>query len=158
MIDEKTNQEGAEKKSTCIVGIGNTLRSDDGVGAHICQLLEEKRLPAVTVITTQQLDIALADDLSKFDSVVFIDASLEEETISFGPLLAEDHQARAFSHQINAAMLVSLTSKLFSTNTQFYICAIGAYNFEMGNRLSEKAIRNATEAASLLAKWIQYND
>lgn len=158
MNTEETNREQPVIKSTCLVGIGNILRSDDGVGNYICQLIEEKKLPAVTVITTQQLDIAMAEDLSKFDNVVLIDASLKEETISFGLLLAEEHHARAFSHQINAGMLASLTTSLFSTNTEFYICAIGARDFEMGNSLSGKAFRNATEAASLLEKWILYND
>lgn len=69
-------------KRTCIVGIGNPLRSDDGVGAYICQLLEEKNLPGVSIISTQQLDIGIAEELSKFDNVIFVDASLEEEAIS----------------------------------------------------------------------------
>ncbi len=157
MDSTKTNQQIVYKRNTCIVGIGNTLRSDDGVGAYTCQLLKEKNLPAVIIITTQQLDISMAEELSKFDSVIFIDASLQEETISFQSLLVKDNPPQSFSHHINAAMLVSLARQLFLTDTRFYICAIGAHNFEMGTRLSEKTIHNAAEAASLLAEWIQHN-
>lgn len=146
------------KKRTCIVGIGNPLRSDDGVGAYVCQLMEEKNLPDVTLITTQQLDIGMTEDFTKFDRVIFVDASLKNETISFHPLSLENNQPQSFSHQINAAMLVSLAQQLYSTNTRFYICAIGANNFEMGNRLSEKTMNNALEAVSLLTEWIKSND
>ncbi len=138
----------------CLVAIGNTLRSDDGVGVYICKLIEEKNLPAVTIVTTQQPDIAMAEDLSTFDRVIFIDASLNDETISFVPLLLENVRPQSSSHHINAAMLASLVQQLFSSNTQFYICAIGASDFKMGNEISDKAKRNAAEAVLLLTEWI----
>ncbi len=146
-------------KSTCIVGIGNPLRSDDGVGACICRLLEEKNLQDVTFITTQQLDIGIAEDFSKFDRVVLVDASVNETAFSFMPLVQDfNPQTQSFSHQINAGILYGLTQQLFSTNTRFFICAIGANDFEMGDQLSEKTISNALEAVSMLTEWIQTPD
>jgi hydrogenase maturation protease len=146
------------KKTTCIVGIGNPLRSDDGVGAVVCQQLEEKKIPGLAVVITQQLDIGMTEDLSKFERVIFVDASLNEETISFQQLTSENNQPQSSSHHINAALLVNLTRQLFSTNTQFYMCAIGAHNFEMGNGLSETTISNANATVALLTEWIQAND
>ena len=142
------------KKHTCIVGIGNTLRSDDGAGAYVCRLLEDVNPAFVTIITTQQLDIGMTEDLAKFDRVIFIDASMEEDSFSFKPLEIENNPASSSSHQINAGMLVSLARQLYTTNTQFYICAIGGQNFDMGKNLSEKTTINAHEAAALIRKWI----
>lgn len=47
---------------TCLVAIGNPLRSNDGVAACVGKIIEEINLPAVTIIATQQLNIAMAQD------------------------------------------------------------------------------------------------
>jgi len=158
MNKQKFDKKDAHKKRTCITGIGNTLRSDDGVGAYVCRLMEEKNLEGVTVIITQQLDLAMTEDLTKFDTVIFVDASPKDETISFKLLALENNQPQSFSHHINAAVLAGLAKILYSANTRFYICAVGGTNFEMGNILSEKAMSNALESVSFLTDWIQSNN
>jgi len=141
-------------KSTCIVGIGNTLRGDDAVGKYVAEAIGKNNLPGITIIITQQLDIGLAEDLSKFGTVIFIDASLNEKTFSFEPLELQDHTSQSISHHINADLLVRLTQQLFSTPTQFYICAIGASNFEMGNAISASTKANADAAIIVLTSWL----
>src|SRR5450755_3522173 len=123
------------KKRICIVGIGNPIRSDDGVGAYVCQLMEEKNLDGVKVIATQQLDIGMTGDFTEFDTVIFVDASLKHKTISFQPLSLENDQPQSFSHHINPAMLVNLAQILYAKSTRFYICAVGGNNFEIGNSI-----------------------
>lgn len=157
MNDQKIFRKEFDKKRICIAGIGNSLRSDDGVGSFVCRLMEEKNLEDVTIMITQQPDIGMTEDLSKFDTVIFVDASLPEETMSFKQLTLENSQPQSFSHHINAATLAGLATLLFSTNTQFYICAIGGSNFEMGNTLSEKTRNNALQTVLFLTEWIQLN-
>lgn len=144
---------GSNQRSICIVGVGNTLRSDDSVGAYICHLLKKHNAP-VTIITTHQLDIAMTETISKFDVVVFVDAAINEDEFSFYPLNDTVHQPQSSSHHINAAMLASLARQLFGATTQFYLCAVGATNFELGSRLSEKTKQHANAAAAMLLKWI----
>jgi hydrogenase maturation protease len=152
------SSKSSNTKTTCIVGIGNTLRSDDGAGAYAGHLLEEKKIPGVTVIITQQLDIAMAAELATFDQVIFIDAAIHEEGISFQPLTAANNSPQSFAHHINAAMLVSLAKQLYNTATQFYVCAIRAKNFEMGNELSEKTLQHTQKAAAIISEWIVSKD
>ena len=146
----------SNKKSICIIGIGNTLRSDDGAGAYVCSLIEEKKIP-VTIITTQQLDIGMVEDLAKFDAVIFIDVAVNETQFSFQLLNTHNQQLQSSSHHINTTMLASVAKQLFATTTQFYLCAVGATHFEMGSSLSEKTKHNAVEAAAMLTKWILLN-
>jgi hydrogenase maturation protease len=157
MNEKKVHKKELQEKKTCIVGIGNTLRSDDGVGSYVCGLIEEKKLQEVTIVITQQLDVGITEDLAKFDNVIFIDASLEEEAISFKELPLESNQPQSFSHHVDASVLAALAKTLYSTDTRFYICAVGANNFEMGSILSEKTMNNALEAFSFLVKWINCN-
>ncbi|MEP7111123.1 MAG: hydrogenase maturation protease, partial [Ferruginibacter sp.] len=111
MSIKKTVGASIDNKKFCIVGIGNSIRSDDGAGAYICQQLEEKNLPGVTVIITQQLDIGMTEDFTKFEKVIFVDATLKDESITFRPLTLENNPPGSFSHHINAAMLVSLARR-----------------------------------------------
>lgn len=146
------------KKRTCITGIGNTLRSDDGVGAYVCRLIEEKNLEGIKVIITHQLDIGMTEDLIKFDTVIFVDASLNDEKISFEQLVLENNQPQSVSHHINATVLAGLARRLYSANTRFYVLAVGGDNFELGTVLSEKAMKNALESVEFLTGWIQSNN
>jgi hydrogenase maturation protease len=155
MKDQK--EKDSKKQSTCIVGIGNTLRSDDGVGDYVCQLIDAKQLPGVSTTSIQQLDTTITATLVTFHRVIFVDASVNAATVLFQPLATGDEQPQSFSHHVNAAMISGLAEKLYSANTQFYICAIGATNFEMGNQLSEKTCNNAHAAVSLLTEWILLN-
>jgi hydrogenase maturation protease len=111
----------------------------------------------ITVITTQQLDIGMAEDLSKFDRVIFVDASLTEKIFSFKSMNLENNPTQTFSHQVNASVLAKLIQQLFSSQTAFYICAIGATNFEMGNGLSETTQNNANAAIAFMIEWLQIN-
>jgi Ni,Fe-hydrogenase maturation factor len=117
--------------------------------------MEAKKMPGIHIIITQQLDILLAEELSQFERVVFIDASIDEPACSLQPLRLESHQPQSFSHHINAAMLVRISQQLYAANTAFYICAIGTGNFDMGHQLSETARRNAALAVSMIIKWLQ---
>jgi hydrogenase maturation protease len=158
LMTTTNNDSKRTHKSTCIVGMGNSLRSDDGVAAYLCQQLETQYGYKVTIIITQQLDMGLAEELSTFDTVIFIDASLQEESFSFKELSLENNSSSSSSHQINAAMLAALTRQLLATHTQFYICAIGAYDFEMGNNLSQKTMQNAHGAMEFISAWIRAQD
>ena len=68
-------------KKICVVGIGNPLRSDDGIGEYVCKKILEKKIPNLSVIVTQQLDMGISEELSEFDSVIFGDASENEKEI-----------------------------------------------------------------------------
>lgn len=146
------------QKEICIVGIGNSLRSDDGVGILVSKQIDQMKLKGVTTMTVHQLDTGMIERLSKFDVVIFVDASVIDKSVSFQPLTLEDNVPQSFSHHINAAMLASLAYKLYSASTRFYICGICAYDFQLGTDISYKAMGNALEAVSVLTDWIRSKD
>lgn len=142
-------------KYTCVVGIGNSLRSDDGAGHYVCDVLQQVQLPNVDIISIQQPDPALVERLVKYEKVIFVDASLEVSTVLFQPVTVEQFPASpSFSHQITPALLAAMAKTLYGCNTRFYTCAIGAYNFEMGDQLSEQTLCNANDAAAMLREWL----
>ena len=59
-----------------IVGYGNPLRSDDGLGWRVAEELSRRLSPPeVEVIVRHQLTPELADDVRNADAVFFIDAA-----------------------------------------------------------------------------------
>jgi len=61
---------------TVVVGIGNTILSDDGVGVHAARRLQDDaRLPAgVTVLDGGTLGLELAPFVSDASRLLFLDA------------------------------------------------------------------------------------
>ena len=60
--------------NTLVIGYGNTLCSDDGVGPVIAQQIARRNLPQVQSLAVHQLTPELASEISKVDVVYFVDA------------------------------------------------------------------------------------
>jgi hydrogenase maturation protease len=146
------------RKRTCIIGIGNPLRADDGVGAYVCELLKGKEIEGITFITTHQLDFGITEELAQFDNVVFVDASVETSSISLMELTEEDRCPPSFSHHLQVSMVAKLVNELFDASTRFHLCSVGSYRFGMGVSISAKARNNAHAAVTLLTDWIMARD
>ncbi len=60
---------------TLILGMGNPILSDDGIGIHVARALEGRvNQPGVTVTETSMGGLNLLDLLANFDRVIIIDA------------------------------------------------------------------------------------
>ena len=59
--------------NTLILGIGNPILSDDGVGIKIAQKLEEQK-PCLDVEQTNEAAIALLDLITGYDKLIIIDS------------------------------------------------------------------------------------
>ena len=57
-----------------VIGYGNTLRGDDGVGPRVAEAVEKLNLPGVRTLVCQQLSPEHADPISRVRKVVFVDA------------------------------------------------------------------------------------
>lgn len=60
---------------TLILGIGNPILGDDGVGLHIAQALEGV-LPNAAVVTTTMIDLDLLEILAGYKRIFIVDALL----------------------------------------------------------------------------------
>ena len=59
-----------------VIGYGNTLRGDDGVGPRVAEAIEKLNLPGVSTLVCQQLSPEYADPVSRAHTVVFVDAEI----------------------------------------------------------------------------------
>ncbi len=61
-------------QSILVMGYGNMLRSDDGVGQQVARAVAKWEIPNVDAIAVHQLTPELAERLTKTDIAIFVDA------------------------------------------------------------------------------------
>ena len=64
--------------NTLVLGIGNPILTDDGVGIKIAQKLKEEK-PDLEVIETSEAGIALLDLIAGYDKLIIIDSIKTEQ-------------------------------------------------------------------------------
>ena len=71
-----------------VIGYGNTLRGDDGIGPAVAGEIDRLAVPGVRVIVVHQLTPELAADLAACRRAVFIDAATTGEAVAVAHLSA----------------------------------------------------------------------
>lgn len=144
-----------DTKKILILGIGNTLRGDDGAGIYVAGEIERMTIPGVSVIILQQLQTELAEQMTAYDTIIIADASVKEQPLEFYALKESGNQAAASSHHTDAALLAGLADSLYKKRPQILICSIKGENFEMQEGLSSLTLERADKAVLLIKEWIQ---
>ena len=65
------------KSALLVIGYGNTLRGDDGVGPRVAEAVAAMALPGVRTLGCHQLAPEHAEAISRADRVVFVDAAVD---------------------------------------------------------------------------------
>jgi len=124
-------------KRTLLICFGNEIRSDDGVAIHLAREFEKLKFSQVKVITSHQLIPELAETISQFDLVIFVDASVnvthQVELIKIES--SENHSEVNTFHSLSPEILLNLSEKLFNKKSEAYALKIPAINFEFGTKL-----------------------
>lgn len=109
-----------------LIGYGNELRSDDGVGPRVARALEQLRLPWLRVLTPQQLAPEFAAPISEAQAVVFVDATLNAPpgAVQIGPLSgAAMHEP--LGHLGNPRSLLALAEAVFQRAPPAWMVTVG---------------------------------
>jgi hydrogenase maturation protease len=140
---------------TLVIGYGNVLRSDDGVGVFLAGRLAEERLPDVEVKTFHQLPFEIAEDLAPFRRVLLVDCSSAGPAVQIRKIIPGAGSGAAGSHHLGPETLAALAEKIYRTSPDIYLCTVRGENFDFGDRMTEGTLRRAQRAAerirSLLA-------
>jgi hydrogenase maturation protease len=103
---------------TLILGLGNPILSDDGVGIRVARELEDSLdQPEITVMETSLAGLSLLDLLTNFDRAIIIDAIQTREgkvgqVYRLEPGAFEVTQHAATPHDVNFATALELGSRL----------------------------------------------
>lgn len=139
-----------------VIGYGNTLRTDDGLGWYAAErLADDPRLDGATVIGRHQLTPELALDVSRAGLVVFVDANVGSPagTVTIEPVPRADDRAAAWSHQFTPSSLVALAGELYGRAPEVILVSVGVASLEHGDTLSptvEAALPRLVDAVAAL--------
>ncbi|HNR89257.1 MAG TPA: hydrogenase maturation protease [Spirochaetota bacterium] len=145
--------------TTCIVGIGNYLRSDDAVGLEIVDELKDcARSERVSVINAEDVMESFLGDIrgTGARNVIIIDAvsSVSEPgNVVFGRLDDFDELIGGYSTHKLALKLACQT--LADAGQRVYLLGIGIMTNEIGVGLSANVRRTADTLAGILAHIIK---
>ena len=135
-------------KQSLVIGYGNTLRSDDGAGQKVAEIIAELDLANVRSLAVHQLTPELANDIAKSDLVIFVDASARElETVKIQHLIPGKFNSK-LGHNSHPSYLLTLTQFLYNKTPLAYWLLIPASNFEFGeifSTITEKSIDRAVK-------------
>jgi hydrogenase maturation protease len=127
---------------TLILGYGNTLRKDDGLGVYAAQTLTSLTLPAdVQIYTYQQLSPELSPTLAQVDHAIFIDAALASSgekpgTIKTRTLQPRTRQPGSITHHFDPETLLAMAETLYGHAPQATLFSVTAASFDLEEGLS----------------------
>ncbi len=138
MSDESRQTAGAD---FLVIGYGNTLRSDDGVGAKVAAVVAELALPGVVALVRHQLTPELAEPISEARAVVFVDAAADAATEVQVRALEPADGAQLMAHATDPRSLLAFAQQLFGRCPPAWWLTIPVENLEFGEELSPLARR-----------------
>ena len=123
-----------------IIGYGNPLRSDDGLGWYAAdQLFRTSASRDVEVLPCHQLTPDLAEPVSHADTVMFLDSTHEGTP---GELRCREIQAAegtpSFSHHLSPQVVLGLSRDLYGAFPHAWLLTVCGKCFEPGESLSEE--------------------
>ncbi len=139
-----------------VVGYGNALRCDDGVGWHAAERLAgDPRMEGVEVLQRHQLTPELALDISAANLVVLIDATsrLGPGEIGVDRVAPDVDDGLRGSHHLTPATLVALSDELYGRAAEVFLVRCGVRSLEIGEHLTpvvEAALPKVVDAVAVL--------
>lgn len=147
-------------RSVLVIGYGNRLRGDDGVGVaaaeQLNQMLQNNR---TRVLACQQLTPELASEISKADRVIIIDAAKGETpgqiTVS---KIEPDNDSSTFTHELRPSTLLACAQELYGKHPATFLVSVTGYSFDFSDELSHTLKRVMPEVLARLRELIDQQE
>lgn len=141
-----------------IIGYGNTLRGDDGVGVHVAEIVDGWKLPRVRSLVRHQLTPELAAELAQVDLVIFVDASQDTNSNDVRLHHLKPSASINFkSHYSDPQALLSLTQALFGSCPQAWWLIVPGMDFHLGACFSPLAKQGIDRAIAQIENLLSAN-
>jgi hydrogenase maturation protease len=156
---------GRLRRRGLVVGIGNVLRTDDGIGLRAVERLEaDPRLVdaiasgRLRVFWAQQLTPELAVDFAGADVVVLVDADAD-----LAPGLVSRRRTSgapagsagaSLTHHVDVASLVAMAADLYGGSPEVFVVGVGPESLEVGEVLTARVERALPEVIDTVVQLL----
>jgi len=143
-----------EAKDMLIIGIGNSGRSDDGLGWLMLDALN-KQFIHVDLLYRYQLQIEDAELLSHYPTVIFVDATKENTKNGFFFKPCHPNNGLGLtSHMLEPETILWLENQLYKTKPATFVLGIEGKKWGLSLEPSEMGLSNLSMARDFLAQNI----
>jgi hydrogenase maturation protease len=127
-----------------VIGYGNELRRDDGVGPRAARAVAAWQLPGVEGIAAHQLTPELAERIGAAERVVFVDAGQDDVVLT--RLMEPSRAAQVLGHTGEPHELLALAEALSGRRPASWLITLPAPELGFGEGLSAAAEHGLAEA------------
>ena len=140
-----------------VIGYGNPLRSDDGIGWRVAQDLRGRvDASRIEVMECQQLTPEMAEQIRTAGLVVFVDAAAEGAPGEWRHhrLRAED-SGNALSHGPTPAALLALAADLYGAAPEVHLFTVSGISFHYGESFSPEVTQALPRVVAEIEKLLR---
>jgi hydrogenase maturation protease len=127
-----------------VIGYGNELRRDDGVGPRAARAVAAWQLPGVAAVAAHQLMPELADLIGEAERVVFVDAG-QDDVVLTRPM-EPGRAAQVLGHTGEPRELLALAEAMHGRRPEAWLITLPAPELGCGEGLSATAEHGLAEA------------
>ena len=129
-----------------VIGYGNTLRGDDGVGPRVAEAVGDLRLPGVRTLICPLLTPELADQISRAAKVIFVDAAVDTPSEVQWRRLEPNATSQLMAHAADPRTMLALSRDVFSRVPEAWWLTIPAVDLGFREEFSPAVQRGFAEA------------
>jgi hydrogenase maturation protease len=140
-----------------IIGYGNPLRGDDGIGQAAAQALaSDATINCADVIGCHQLTPELAECIAAVDLVVFVDAAddIQPGVVVVREIHGTSTKSSGLVHTADPAALLDLTRKLYRRTPDAFLVTVGVSTLALSEELSEAAAEALPKAVAAVRRLV----
>jgi hydrogenase maturation protease len=138
-----------------VIGYGNELRRDDGVGAKVAAAAAEWNLPRIEAIVCQQLTPELTERVASAAHVIFIDAALGTGGSVQCREIKPDEKSQVMTHATDPRSLLALAKQAFGRCPPASWLTIPIQDVDFGEELSPLARQGLQAALEKIRSLVQ---
>lgn len=129
-----------------VIGYGNPLRCDDGVGPKVAEAVEELHLPDVRTVVCHQLSPEHAEPIARARTVIFVDAAVDAPNEVQLRKLEPNESSQLMAHAADPRTMLALARDVFGHCPEAWWLTVPAVKLGFGEDLSPIA-RHGFETA-----------
>jgi len=131
-----------------VIGYGNTLRGDDGLGPRVAEAVAALNLPGVQTLICPLLTPELAAPISLARTVIFVDAAVDAPHEVQLRRLTPNDTSQLMAHAADPRTMLALSRDVFGHVPQAWWLTIPAVKLDFGDELTPEAQRGFAEAVA----------
>jgi hydrogenase maturation protease len=138
----KNERQVAGKGNVLVIGYGNTLRGDDGVGPRVAEAVGNLGLPGVRTLICPLLTPELADPISRVEKVIFVDAAVDSPQEVQWRKLQPNESSQLMAHAADPCTMLALARDVFGHVPQAWWLTIPAVDLGFHEEFSPAVKRD----------------